>query len=724
MSFLGQYSTTLPDEIVKEILSPVLEVPDKAFANTSLTTNPFAGYELTSSTVLEVCKAWLRVATPLLYETVILRSKAQAQALALALRGNPDLGPFVKKVRIEGGYGSHIVEIFKWCPALNDLWISAALWSNESIAGYAKAFRSINPQRLIVVDDLHEKNSKIRKAMYEGLGEAVLAVWLRLVCLMLDRAQPLVSALLRGKSKIEVLGLRSSLAEASGMVLDFLSMPTLKRILRLTWREKPPFGDIVRNHYDALDYSMRTNRFIYDKVSYVQSFSADMNQEARTPSLDMVPVLDSVNPNWRPLSFPGASNEDRARLLTIIIHHAMLPSDIGTSKVTTSAGRTTLQAFRSGLMQVSKEIRGIAQAVLYDSPVVKPRGIRSLGVSPFVSLIRCLWLRDGVYLSDVASTDLAHLISRCSNLVLFSAVNTFPLATFDNDVSGVASYISTDWDVKFCIPTTTLVTLSKHSADTLQHLHFGVKIEGKHPTKDEVTTIMKAFCQLRRLRSLVLTSSYAARPPRQNGTAMRFQLPSTMMSCLERLVVDMNSVVNISFVEAMARVQLPSLCWLSMTCSSGFHAVASSFLEKHGGKLHYFRSNPALMCLFSPCRNVAQWDSTRIWRAICPEDNGSCLGVLWVRTFYPLFDDRQTYILSSPEDVEALLDTDISCLKRLTVIHVRGLRWPNCQQDIERSSWIVPVETLFEKCGIRITDECGRYWVPRLKPTASRQKQG
>jgi F-box-like len=176
------YPVAIPDEIIKEILSPVLEVPDNAFVHPSLHSGPFTTYKLTSSTILEVCKAWLRVATPLLYETVILRSKAQAQALALALQGNPDLDRFVKKARIEGGYGDDILKIFKRCPSLRDLWISAALWSNKSVAGYSKAFHHINPQKLIVFDDpMQEKDSKIRKAVYSGLGEAALSDWTDLV---------------------------------------------------------------------------------------------------------------------------------------------------------------------------------------------------------------------------------------------------------------------------------------------------------------------------------------------------------------------------------------------------------------------------------------------------------------------------------------------------------------------------------------------------------------
>jgi hypothetical protein len=110
MTSFNSYPIAFPDEIIKEILSPILEVSDEDFTDTSIV-SPFACYELTSSTVLEVCKAWLRVSTPLLYATVVLRSPAQAQALTLTLKGNLELGRFVKKIRIEGGYGSLILEI-------------------------------------------------------------------------------------------------------------------------------------------------------------------------------------------------------------------------------------------------------------------------------------------------------------------------------------------------------------------------------------------------------------------------------------------------------------------------------------------------------------------------------------------------------------------------------------------------------------------------------------
>lgn len=63
-------ATTLPDEIVLEILSPALKVSDELFLDTSYV-SPFANYTPSTSAYLLVCKDWLRVATPLLFHVVV-----------------------------------------------------------------------------------------------------------------------------------------------------------------------------------------------------------------------------------------------------------------------------------------------------------------------------------------------------------------------------------------------------------------------------------------------------------------------------------------------------------------------------------------------------------------------------------------------------------------------------------------------------------------------------
>ncbi|KAJ7885010.1 hypothetical protein B0H13DRAFT_1556235, partial [Mycena leptocephala] len=117
----------LSDEIISEILTPVLRVSGHLFSDTSTKgRSPLATTNATESTsaMLVVCKAWLRVATPLLYHIVILRSTAQAQALAAALKKNLELVLFIKKPRAEGRYGIAMHHILKISPNISDLVLS------------------------------------------------------------------------------------------------------------------------------------------------------------------------------------------------------------------------------------------------------------------------------------------------------------------------------------------------------------------------------------------------------------------------------------------------------------------------------------------------------------------------------------------------------------------------------------------------------------------------
>ncbi|KAJ6619276.1 hypothetical protein B0H10DRAFT_2026771 [Mycena sp. CBHHK59/15] len=86
----------IPDEILAEILAPLLQVPDEMFSDTSLR-SPFATSSTSISSVLLVSKAWLRVSTPLLYHDVTTEN----------------LGRFVKKLRVEGGFGILMHHILK-----------------------------------------------------------------------------------------------------------------------------------------------------------------------------------------------------------------------------------------------------------------------------------------------------------------------------------------------------------------------------------------------------------------------------------------------------------------------------------------------------------------------------------------------------------------------------------------------------------------------------------
>nr|GAT50259.1 predicted protein [Mycena chlorophos] len=170
----------LPDELISEILSPALKLPDSLFSNTE-EVSPFVKFRASTSAYLLVSKAWLRVATPLLYHTVVLRSKAQADALKLVFKNNPQLGAFVKKIRIEGGYGVAMQHILEATPNVSDLWLCTHIWSGDTVTGLIRALPSLNPRRFILFDLFaYATRTKQSQALVDTLFVCMKEKWKRL----------------------------------------------------------------------------------------------------------------------------------------------------------------------------------------------------------------------------------------------------------------------------------------------------------------------------------------------------------------------------------------------------------------------------------------------------------------------------------------------------------------------------------------------------------------
>lgn len=174
----------LPDEIISEILSPALKVSEDLFSDVS-DVSPFSDYTPSTSAYLLVCKDWLRVATPLLYNVVVLRSKSQANALETVLKSNREFGQFIKKLRVEGGYGLAMHTILKSAPNVTDLVLSFSIWSSDGTEGLCKGLRLIDPHRVIVLDPYTGKVLKNKQlAALKRTLFARLRVWKNLVCIL------------------------------------------------------------------------------------------------------------------------------------------------------------------------------------------------------------------------------------------------------------------------------------------------------------------------------------------------------------------------------------------------------------------------------------------------------------------------------------------------------------------------------------------------------------
>jgi hypothetical protein len=168
----------LADELLQMILAPSLTIPHAQFIDSSPVV--FGENDVVSSaSALLVCKRWLRIATPLLYEAVVIRSTGQSHALADALRENPAFAGHVKKIRLEGAYAS-LGEVLTRCTKLTTLVILLRIYSDANVTGLCRALPMIDPKDVILRDEWQMDNAKIRKALIALCD--VIPKWKNLVC--------------------------------------------------------------------------------------------------------------------------------------------------------------------------------------------------------------------------------------------------------------------------------------------------------------------------------------------------------------------------------------------------------------------------------------------------------------------------------------------------------------------------------------------------------------
>lgn len=170
----------VPDEVMENILSYHMAVPFSLFCSPHQHFGKYDLSDLSSSVVLEVCRRWKRIGTPLLYETVVLRSQAQVLALRASLDANPTLWKHVKKLRVEHTSGTAIADVMQMCTTVTDLWVSLrCLGDREAGKGILKGLKYLDP-RHVILWDCYSEPYKVRSALFSALPE-VLRNWKKLV---------------------------------------------------------------------------------------------------------------------------------------------------------------------------------------------------------------------------------------------------------------------------------------------------------------------------------------------------------------------------------------------------------------------------------------------------------------------------------------------------------------------------------------------------------------
>nr|GAT50280.1 predicted protein [Mycena chlorophos] len=247
----------LPDEILSEILTPALRVPDDAFSDARVLGMSFTE---SSSAYLLVCKDWLRVATPLLYGVVILRSKAQAQALAVALQNNPDLGGFIKKLRLDGGYGRFMHTILQTTPNVSELFLMFSMGSTDSVSGLVKGLPLVNPSRFLVHNACRHVSAPGR-ALITAIVNCVPS-WTKLNTVQVSTKHPyeepivpeLAVAFGKCPTLVSFVIVGCEVADSvPGYMKVISTAPSLKRIVFQPPLRPEPSGSLVSFHREFYD---------------------------------------------------------------------------------------------------------------------------------------------------------------------------------------------------------------------------------------------------------------------------------------------------------------------------------------------------------------------------------------------------------------------------------------------------------------------------------------
>ncbi|KAJ7222592.1 hypothetical protein GGX14DRAFT_664369 [Mycena pura] len=719
---------TLPDEIVTEILSPALKISDESFTNTSAFVSPFASYSQSTSAFLVVCKAWLRVATPLLYNVVVIRSRAQAEALEDTLKSNTPLGAFIKKLRIEGGYGSTMRTILKCSPNIDDFVLSLAIWSSDGVSGLCQGLEFIDPIRLFVHDEDEPGNNKQNIRLTEQLATC-LQTWTRLKVVDLpyyddepefgsSTRRTIIYNALKTAPSLEELRIPFPISiDLSDFLNQFRQNPSLKRV-KIKSSFMPETGR-------AMEKMIRDEKMINDDPTlkgfvYFSDPKSDLHVEDDAQTL---------NPRFVPMEFATQAEQDKiwAHILYFAINVPELDkgvfSDVHTLEKASDFDVCDENEMRFSLMRVSKRFKRLATPYLYRHVSLEYEGelacfattirenpalakyVRSFSVDklatravPVFSFLDIEdWSDEGTVGPEAGET-LLPLIQLFDNLVSFVGGDCNmeeypPQARMPEDT------VTIPWDI--------FLTLGNVAGGTVRRLYC---FEIAAPPQIQSPLVWKPFVALRSLEWDCMV---------QFSLGSDTLLPPEALANLECVTL---ASYHPSILDVFERAELPSLRRIFF--HTDIATSARGFFAKHGRKLS------EVMLSFCDSGTVNLLD-------VCPDlpllvcretdmDDDSRLVVTMPSIFLltpskphlrlaKILLDVVTVSRKEEKIVCKLLGAiDPALFPALREIQMHGFRWPTNERDISKSLLVQAAEHLLEN-NIKMTDDNGIQWKPRLK---------
>ncbi|KAJ7073597.1 hypothetical protein C8F01DRAFT_1360452 [Mycena amicta] len=629
------------------------------------------------SAYLLVNKSWLRVTTPLLYNTVVLRSKAQAKALERALSGNAILGQFIKQLRVEGGYGAPMHRILKLSPNISHLYLTLVISSGDSTDGLCKGLALISPTSFILYDTIHISHQAKNK-MARNLVAAIVDVipgWQKLSTFhcpyMTDAnfsdqndrwesiARPLVTA-----QKLHTLT-SNSLVDAA--------------LLYETFKMCPLRSIVIKERLSEFDLKYQLQEL--DPVLKAMLVYKTWRNVTPPPGAIAPEFEPSLNPFYKPVS--NASEEVQDCIWSRILHFALYVPELGELPM-----RWDIPKTRVSLLTVSSRFQRL--------------GIPHLCVH--------------VYIRTKPSLELfADLLSK--NPPLKRNISTLVAHTY-----GI--HVPRDRVVEY----QTMMQKILPGIDGLRRLS-SIRDQQSHTVyyASEAPIVWDTFLAVDfgRLEecSIRIATEHLASPRRV------FAICGTAVDALPKLEELIVRESDSSFATVLSRMKLPSLKRARFLQTINSEVL----LEMHGSRLSTLEIPVSAFLtlnthIFDLCSNLTSLTVCWAYQRIQPGGGGGA-------SVLPPESDALNARIPATSVVEIIFDTVLpleqpalkdrwsqflvntfphASLPNLQEIRTTAFKWPTTERDIAKSPWVTAAETLLSR-EIALKDAEGKSWRPRLK---------
>ncbi|KAJ6516636.1 hypothetical protein C8R47DRAFT_1189912 [Mycena vitilis] len=694
------------------------------FSDTSLE-SPFASVSSSSSSTLVVCRSWLRVGTPLLYSFAIIRSKAQANALQATLRTAPELGRFIKNLRVEGGFGKSMQMILKNTPNIDHLVLCLNLRAGDSSDGLAQGLPLIDPTRLTIIDEIefflnNKSVVKLSKAIescaeqWENLNEVNFPYTQS----MSDRES--LCAALCSAPTVRIVSFpdcNSSFLGSYSLIpylIKFAQSSSLQAIeIRPESQLRPPRAEsrkALRQRLAGLPLSPQpkvTDPRLKKLICWIApTTSAETDTSQTTP---FIPKDSS----FRPLASTPQLTADR--IWTRILFFAMLsieqhPHDSSPSALI----EQEIDSARLQFLLVSRSFKRLACSYLYRYPVISSER-RLASFSSAVVANPSL----GPYIKEL---DLRlrsrHLLIPEDRAAPSVAASLRPLLPYTCNLTRLVGSAAAPHRMPRPESTTIswddFVGLGKTAGGTLQEFtNFAFTLPN-----DDTTFSPSVFNHFAVLQKF----TWKSRSPLDKITFRAVDnISAAALPMLEFLDIRTPQALSV-----FAKMKLPSLKRLALENDNGAarnNDWDTALLQAHGVKIQdLVVSNTDKKSVFLLCPSM----TTLSWKPRCRnwEPYNLGCGALDEGFTHPLnkiiLTKEHLDGKKGDEDWEKLFSAlDVPHLSALREVSMPWCVWPKNEHQIAKSIWVKWAD-IFLKRGIKMTGSEGTEWRPRLKTSRRR----